>query len=630
MELFKGYIPTTSKRPKTAKPYENLVDLEKAESYKEYAGALAENAVLIDIDDHKQSEIAMQIVEDLQLNCMVNQTTRGRHFFFANNGTVAKCGTGKTLACGIKADIKIGAGRNAMAVLKADGKKRFTEWEPEKPGHFDAVPPFFLPLAGGRADFLDMEAGEGRNSALFGYILTLQRNGLTTEQCRQTIRLINDYVLTDPLPHDEIETVLREEAFQKPAFFDNSKFLHDRFAEFLVAEERIVKLNGMLHCYDDGVYVPGNRRIERAMVGHIPNLKDAQRKEVLKYLDVYLPNITETADARYISFRNGVLDIVTGDMEGFTPERIITNRIPFDYDPAAYHELTDRTLDKLACGDADVRAVIEECAGYCLYRRNELGKAFILTGDKSNGKSTFLDMVKTMLGNENVSSLDIQELGDRFSSAMMYGKLANIGDDISDEFMKGREVSTFKKIVTGNRIKAEMKGQDPFDFEPYVKLLFSANDIPRMKDKTGAVIRRLVIIPFNAVFSKYDPDYDPWIKYKLCAPEAIEYLIALGIEGLKRVLADKTFTESVSVAEQLKEYENENDTVLSFISSVGLDAIENEVNKDVYRRYTLYCAENGFQPINGRSFGKQICKKTGMTSVARRIGGEMKRIYVLE
>ena len=108
-----------------------------------------------------------------------------------------------------------------------------------------------------------------------------------------------------------------------------------------------------------------------------------------------------------------------------------------------------------------------------------------MTGDKSNGKSTFLDCVKAILGDRNISALDLKELGDRFNTSMMFGKLANIGDDIGDDFLQGSQVSVFKKIVTGNRIKAERKGQDPFEFNPFIKLLFSANDIPRMKDKFG-------------------------------------------------------------------------------------------------------------------------------------------------
>lgn len=628
MKLFKGFLATRNKVARGKWGDGDLLTLDQAEKLDEYAGVLAENVVLLDVDDAEQSEIVMNMVEDMQLDCMVNQTTRGKHFFFRNEGAVEKCKTHVTLACGIEADFKVG-NSNSYAILKFNGEKRFTEWETAQKGVYDVLPPFLRPVKG-KADFLTMNAGDGRNTALFTYILTLQRNGYTTEECRETIRIINKYVLKDPLSDDEIETILRDDSFKQPAFFVKGKFLHDLFAQFMINEEKIIKLNGQLHTYENGVYVQGGKRIEAKMIQHIHNLKDTQRKEVLKYMDVSLLNITETADARYIAFKNGILDIVTGEMQDFSPEIVITNQIKFDYEPNAYHELTDKTLNKLACGDLDVRAVIEECTGYCLYRRNELGKAFILTGDKSNGKSTFLDMVKTMLGNENVSSLDIQELGDRFSTSMLFGKLANIGDDIADDFMKGREVSMFKKIVTGNRVKAELKGQDPFDFEPYVKLLFSANDIPRMKDKTGAVIRRLVIIPFNATFSKSDPDFDPWIKYKLCAPEAIQYLIALGIEGLRRVLANKEFTTSESVEKQLQEYEKENNPIISFIDLIGLDAIENEVTTDVYKRYALFCAENGYNVLSNIQFSKQLSKRAGVKTEVRKVEGKSVRFYVLK
>ena len=113
---------------------------------------------------------------------------------------------------------------------------------------------------------------------------------------------------------------------------------------------------------------------------------------------------------------------------------------------------------------------MEEAIGYCFYRRNELGKAFILTGDKSNGKSTFLSMVQNLLGEENIASLDLKELGDRFKTAELFGKLANVGDDIGDEFIANAAI--FKKLVTGDRVSAERKGQNPFEFNNYSKLLF--------------------------------------------------------------------------------------------------------------------------------------------------------------
>ena len=271
----------------------------------------------------------------------------------------------------------------------------------------------------------------------------------------------------------------------------------------------------------------------------------------MAYLNLLIRDNAPTSDANLIAFKNGIYNIMTDEFLPFSPEIIITNKINWDYNPAAYSELVDNTLNKIACHDKQIRMLLEEVIGYCLYRRNELGKAFILIGDRANGKSTFLDMVKTMLGDENIASLDLGELGDRFKTAELFGKLANIGDDIGDEFIAN--ASVFKKLVTGDRINVERKGQDPFEFNNYAKLLFSANNIPRIKDKTGAVQRRLAIIPFDAKFSVDDPDYRPYIKYELREQECIEYMILLGIEGLKRVLLNQKFTDSTRVERELEE-----------------------------------------------------------------------------
>lgn len=623
MKLFKGYIKTKNKRAISKWKNGNLLKLEDVQDNDEYAGILAKNTILLDVDNGTQAKIVAKMIEDLKINCKIIQTTRGKHFYFKNDGNLKNCKTGVNLACGLNADFKVGLA-NSYAVLKYGGVERSVERECENP---DILPYFLRPIPKADVSFIDMKAGDGRNSALFSYILTLTRNGFTKKQSKEIIGMINEYVLEDKLDDDEIASITRDEAFKQPAFYNGSKFLHDRFANFLVGEEHIVKLNGQLHIYCDGAYCASRRKIEASMINHIPAIRDAQRKEVMKYLDVFLENENKLIDARYIAFNNGILDIATNKMFDFSPDRFVTNKIDYNYDPKAYDKLTDTTLNKLACKDKEIRALIEECIGTCMYRRNELGKAFLLVGEASNGKSTLLDMIKTMLGFQNVSALDVQELGDRFNTAMLFNKLANIGDDIPDDFMRGRQISTFKKIVTGNRIKAEQKGQDPFEFEPYVKLLFSANTIPRTKDTTGAVMRRLIIIPFKAKFSSEDKDYDPFIKYKLCEPQAIEYLIKIAIEGLRRVIANKGFTQAKSVKQELKNYELENNPILSFIVEYGKNWFIAREVKEAYITYRAFCENNGFVPVSNISFGKQIRQRLKMESKLRTIDGETRYIY---
>lgn len=626
MELFRGYVKTRNK--KCTQKFgngEKLLDLEQAEELDEYAGILNDGVVLIDIDDEAQSERLMDIVEDLQLNCRVYKTTRGRHFYFKNDG-VRKCATGTKLACGLTADIKLGS-KNSYAILKFKGKKRFVEWEEEQEGEFDALPKFLLPVKT-ETDFWGMGNGDGRNQALFAYILTLQKHNISKEEIRNTFRLMNKYILSEPLKDGELDTIMRDEAFavKSENFHDSKgKFKFDEFAKFLVDEHRIIKINGQLHIYVDGIYKVGYHGIQAEMINHISDLSKQKRLEVMSYLDLLIREDTRGSDAEFIAFRNGVYNIDTGDFTGFTPDIVITNKIDYDYKAEAYSELADKTLDKLACGNKQIRQLLEEVIGYTFYRRNELRKAFILTGDKSNGKSTYLDMITQLLGNENTTALDLKELGDRFKTAQLFGKLANIGDDIGDEFIPNPAV--FKKVVSGDRVNAEHKGQDPFDFAPYAKQLFSANSIPRIKDKSGAVLDRLIILPFDARFSKADPDYDPYIKYKLREPEVMEYLIQIGLKGLRQVLDNQSFTMPTKVQDSLKEYAENNNPTLMFFKEITEDEVLEKPTKLVYQRYIEFCLSNSFQQLSNIEFSKQVKRHYGCEIVVTSWNGKSSRIF---
>lgn len=601
-----------------------LNTLEDVQDLDEYAAILGEETILIDVDDGETSDLLFKIVQDLALKCRVYATTRGKHFYFKNpEGYVEKSWTKQTLALGIETDAKVGR-NNSYAIMRFKGVDRpMLQDCPED--EIQELPKWLTPVKT-NMKFLDMEAGDGRNQSLFNYILTLQSEDFTKEEARKTIRLINRYVLSDPLSERELETILRDDAFKKPVFFKGSTFLFDKFATYLKNNNHIVKINGQLHIYKDGIYVPGHAEIESQMIKHIPHLKRANRSEVLAYLEIMIDGEAKTTNPNVIAFTNGLYNIKDGSFRDFTPDVVITNKIPWPYNPAAYSELLDHTLDRLACNDPEVRALLEEMVGYCLYRRNELGKAFILIGDKSNGKSTFLHVVKNMLGDSNIASLDLKELGDRFKTAELFGKLANIGDDIGDEFIAN--ASVFKKLVTGDRVNVERKGQDPFEFNNYAKFLFSANNIPRMKDKTGAVQRRLVIVPFDAKFTPNDPDFRPFIKDELCEQDSMEYLIVLGLKALKSVLGKAQFTTSKRVQGQLDEYEQNNNPIIGFIQEVGLDGIVNEATNTVYRRYKEYCIANNFQALSAIEFSRQICKRCGFVTDAKYIKGKKTRVFV--
>jgi len=623
MDIFKGYIKCNGKvSAEKLKGKTKFKTFEEVQLFDSYAGILQDNIVLIDIDDNEESEILFKIIKNEKIKCICYETVKGKHFLFKNT-RLNKNKTRASIPIGIKADIKLGK-NTSYEVLKLDGIERrmLLDYEPQEL-------PFWLNPIRSTKDFKNLEEGDGRNQVLFNYILTLNAANFSIEQSKEILNIINKYVLKDPLPENELEIIMREDAFKKPNFYGGSNgttFLHAEFAKYLISNNHIVKINNQLHIYKNGVYVPGTNYIEHEMINHIENLTKSKRMEVLNWLSVKIEENVEMSNAYLIPFNNGIYNIKDDKFIEFSPDIIMTNKIKHNYNPEARSKIIDDTLDRLAVNDKHVRLLLEEAIGYCFYRRNELGKAFILTGDGSNGKSTFLDMIKNLLGNENISSLDIGELGDRFRTAELFSKLANIGDDIGDEFIANPSI--FKKLVTGDRLTAERKGQDPFEFNNYSKMLFSANSIPRIKDKTGAVQRRLTIIPFEAKFTKDDPNYSPYIKYQLREPQSLEYLIQLGINGLKRILKNRSFTESEKVQRELKEYEYINNPILGFLNDVTERDVINEPTTNVYKKYNEYCLENNLNAMSKIEFSKQIKKRWKLDIKDKKIQGKKYRIFI--
>ena len=185
-----------------------------------------------------------------------------------------------------------------------------------------------------------------------------------------------------------------------------------------------------------------------------------------------------------------------------------------------------------------------------------------------------------------------------------------------------------KKVVSGERVTAEKKGVDAFKFSNYCKFIFSANTIPRMKDKTGAVLDRLIIIPFNATFSKKDPDYDPHIKSKLSTEESMEYLLQVALDGLKRVLANNGFSESKKVQEELEKYHEKNDPVIGFMKEIDVDVdVINQPSKDVYKAYQLYCNDNNFTPLAHNAFSENLSRNFNMITKTVKVKGKCIKVF---
>ena len=628
LSLYKGFIPSSNKVPTMSfkgKSSKELLTLNQVQRLPEYCGVLADDVVMVDVDTEEETRILLNIVKSLGLKCKVNKSRKGGHFLFRTDIPMVNR-TRVKLAIGITADIK-GGGKNSLECLKIGGVEREVLYDT---GVYQTLPKYLTPIKT-NVNLLNMCEGDGRNNALFSYILPLRDNKFTIDECRECIGIINDFVLKEPMGEDELKTILRDSAFETPNFFtEKGAFLFDEFAQYLVNANNIIKLNSKLYIYRKGIYECGDDYIEAAMIEHIPKLNQSKRKEVLAYLNLIVNKEATMADASYIAFENGVLNIVTNEFTEFSPEYIITNKIPHKYVEDADSELLNKVMTKLACGDENVLKLLYQSVGYTFYRRNELRKSFFLLGEKRNGKSTFLDMVQTLLGEVNVSNLDLCEIGHEFKTAELTARLANIGDDINDEYISNTAI--FKKVVSGDVITVAKKGKDPYKLRSFAKFFFSANSLPRLgkgKD-SSAVLDRLVIIPFEAKFTKNDADYDPFIKYKLRGEDVMEALIAKSIPALREVLAEQEFAHSDKVNTNLAEFERSNNPILEFFDELDEVDYSREPVKVVYQKYTTFCLSNNLQAISALEFQKQMKRYFELVVKTVELGGKKVRIYVDE
>ena len=615
-------------------PIEKLSDgghpLSEVEDFDNLGVLIPEPMVVFDFDSPSDAEIIQRIVEDLDIHCNMMKTTRGVHLWFKSDEPMKNL-IKTRCAIGLFYDVR-SWGKISFTVVKKDGEWR--EWlRTYKLEDLDTVPAWLRPLTFGKYKFKGMADGDGRNQALYEYILVMQQKGYNREQIRKTIKIINRFVFGEPLDDFEIETILRDDSFKPDdeiasdasAYFDeDGKFKHHIFAEALIKDMQIVTMNGCMYVYEDGYYKPyskSGRSIERKMIEMFPKIKTAQRTEVLNYIQIQTCIKPEdVATNEYIiNLQNTRFDLRTNKPLPFDPSAIEFARIPVNYDPTAYCADLDKALNKTFCGDREVINLFEEMVGYMLIKNCRFRKGFLFYGGGSNGKSTILNLLKRFIGEANCSTIEMEKLSDKFKTAELENKLVNIGDDINRKDIT--DTGLLKKLFTGESVTVERKNADPFILKSYAKLVFSCNEIPRIADKSHGMYSRLMLIPFTATFSSSDEDFDPFIEDKITTDVALSYLLNMALRGLRRLLANNDFTYPASVKKALEAYKTDNSTVLTWIAeeNISIETLMGDTTDRLFSDFKDWCNRSDIRfGASIRTFHKEIEEKYNLVRVRTR------------
>lgn len=615
----------------------------EVKDFDNFAVVVPKGFVVLDFDTEDDADAIVNIIEALDIKCRVIQTNRGVHVWFKSSEPM-KNFIKSRLANGLYCDCKSGVNgdKRAYVVVKRDGEMR-------KPlrnvplDEIEEIPRWLKPVSApsGQFGFYGMTDGDGRNQELFNYIVYLQTKGFDRDEIRETIDIINMYVFADPLPEHEIKQITRDDAFKEDdeiemQVIQSDGFKHNVFGDRLIEEYNIITVNEQLFVYEDGFYQQDERIIERKMIEMFPAIRNTQRNEVLSYIRIktHMNNADLKINPYVINLKNTRLNVKTGDLLPFTPAAIEFDRIPVTYDPSAYNADLDKMLNRVFVGDKDVINLFDEMVGYMLIKHARYRAGFMLFGSGKNGKSTILDLLKRFIGQRNHTTIELDKLTDRFSTAELEHKLANIGDDINNVPLKN--TGTLKKLFTGESLQVERKGERPFTLTPYAKMIFSMNELPATYDRSEGLYSRLIFIPFNASFSATDPDFDPNIADKIMTEEGLSYLLNRAIKGAQRLMARGEFTRPESVDKMMDGYRKMNSIVLSWMEDVGQDIeyVLGTPTDQLYSEFSDWCSMSG---IRGRdALGKlkffdemRSSYDLAPGTIQKRHGEERKRFFMI-
>ena len=318
-----------------------------------------------------------------------------------------------------------------------------------------------------------------------------------------------------------------------------------------------------------------------------------------------------------VNVRNGLLDIRDMSFKEHTPSYLSTVQLNVEYNPQVDCPQFKKFLNEVL--DCKLIPLVQEIVGYLLTTNTVSQKAFVFWGPARTGKSTLLWVVEyLLLGKKNVSNIPWQEIGDKFKTAELLGKLANVFSDLPSKSID--DTGIFKVVTGEDYLMAEKKNKNPFKFKPFARLVFSCNELPRnYVDRTEGFYRRLIIVPFSRQIEK--SKIDKALKYKLQREK--EGILNWALEGLKRLYENNfEFSENELTDGVKKEYKRENNNVISFVEECcEIDSLFSCSRIEIYEAYKEFCVEAGLKALSQIKFNKEL---EGNFNITRSRSGKLR------
>ena len=281
-----------------------------------------------------------------------------------------------------------------------------------------------------------------------------------------------------------------------------------RRVNFIIVCSAIYMFNGIVYELLD------NETLDRLILKELREpIAEIGRPEIISAIRAFVkkePNLViddPTIDPNYIVFRNGRLDIRTMEFADNDPLVFQTSYLNFNYDRYNTHcPNFEKYLESVSGGDPDIKELMLQTHGYIASCSMDAKSFFLFIGEGDTGKSLTIGLDTMFFPNDFVSTIELQALGDKFSTGNLANVRLNVGGDLPNKPLTPDVVKHVKGITGNDMMTAEKKFVQPFSFKPTCKLVFATNHPLVLQQRDDQFCERLV--PFDNKIPKDRQDHD--------------------------------------------------------------------------------------------------------------------------
>lgn len=314
------------------------------------------------------------------------------------------------------------------------------------------------------------------------------------------------------------------------------------------------------------------------------------------------------------NFINGTLELETGVFRDHSPNDYCSIQSSYPYDPDATYNSWSRFIDDITAGDPRAAELLQLIPGYVFTQDCRYERIFVLQGMGSNGKSKYLEILRQLFGQANVSHLQPRAMLDKFRLIQFRESIVNIAGEIRSDLRDVEEL--MKSVASGEPQMACYKSKDFVTFVPRTKLIFATNSQLSSDDTSEGLVRRLILVDFKVTFvDNPDPD-DPYQRAKdiNVLDKLHDELNSGGIfnwayEGYKLLQAVGYFTETADQEQLIQDFKRSSNPVLVFWEELDVHPDEYDY-RQVYSDYVSWCGANGHKPVSSQKFHVEFKKVT--------------------